>query len=191
MRDLSLHILDIVQNSLAAGSTEVEIRIHESLSEDLLVLQVKDNGRGIPEGMLPRVADPFTTSRKTREVGLGLSLLKEAAERCSGGLEIYSEEGRGTDVVARFRHDHFDRAPLGDMGETISVLIAANPDRNFLYEHRVDGETYLLETRLIRQILGTVGLDNPTILDFVRQDVQIGLKKIGAASFPKIMEVLK
>jgi hypothetical protein len=186
-----MHILDIVQNSLAAGSTEVEIRIQERLTEDLLVIEVKDNGRGIPRGMLPRVTDPFITSRKTREVGLGLSLLKEAAERCCGDLEVHSEEGRGTAVVARFRHDHFDRAPLGDMGETISVLIAANPEREFLYEHRVDGEAYLLETRQMRQILGSVGLDDPVVIDFVRQDVQMGLKKIGAASFPKIMEVLK
>jgi anti-sigma regulatory factor (Ser/Thr protein kinase) len=191
MRDLSMHVLDIVQNSLAAGSSEVEIRIHESLREDLLVIEVKDNGRGIPKGMLPRVTDPFITSRQTREVGLGLSLLKEAAERCSGRLEVHSEEGRGTTVVACFRHDHFDRAPLGDMGETLSVLIAGNPDRDFLYEHRVDDRTYLLETRQMRQILGSVGLEDPTVLDFVRQDIEMGLKKIGAASFPKILEVLR
>ena len=191
MRDLSMHVLDIVQNSLAAGSTEVEIRIHEHLPEDLLVMVVKDNGRGIPKGMLPRVTDPFITSRQTREVGLGLSLLKEAAERCAGGLEVYSEEGRGTTVVASFRHDHFDRAPLGDMGETLGVLIAANPDLDFLYEHRVDDRTYLLDTRQMRQILGSVGLEDPTVLDFVRRDIEMGLKKIGAASFPKILEVLK
>ncbi len=191
MRDLSMHVLDIVQNSLTAGSTEVEIRIHEHLPEDLLVMEVKDNGRGIPKRMLPRVTDPFITSRRTREVGLGLSLLKEAAERCCGGLEVHSEEGRGTTVVACFRHDHLDRAPLGDMAETLGVLIAANPDRDFLYEHRVDDRMYLLDTRQMRRILGPVELEDPTVLDFVRRDIETGLKKIGAARFPKILEVLK
>jgi hypothetical protein len=191
MLELSMHILDIVQNSLAAGSTRVEIRIQEDLPQDLLVIEVKDNGRGISDAMLPRVTDPFVTSRTTRPVGLGLPLLKEAAERCEGCLEVYSEENRGTRVVARFRLDHFDRAPLGDMGETVGILIAGNPSVDFLYEHRVDARIYLLETQEMRQILGSVGLDDPSVLDFVRQDIQMGLKKIGAATFPKIMEVLR
>ena len=186
-----MHILDIAQNSLAAGSTWVEIRIQEDLQADLLVIEVRDNGRGIAEAMLPRVTDPFVTSRTTREVGLGLPLLKEAAERCEGCLQVRSEEGRGTTVVARFRLDHFDRAPLGDMGETMGILIAANPNVDFLYEHRVDEQVYIMETREMRQVLGPVGLDDPSVLDFVRQDIQIGLKKIGAATFPKIMEVLR
>src|SRR3972149_2652803 len=154
MLELSMHILDIAQNSLAAGSTRVEIRIGEDLPADLLVIEVRDNGRGSSEAMLPRVTDPFVTSRTTREVGLGLPLLKEAAERCEGCLEVRSEEGQGTTVVARFRLDHFDRAPLGDMGETMGGLIAANPNVDFLYEHRVDARIYLLETREMRQGFG-------------------------------------
>ena len=191
MLELSMHILDIVQNSLAAGSTRVEIRIREDLAADLLLIEVQDNGRGISEAMLARVVDPFVTSRTTREVGLGLPLLKEATERCEGCLEVHSEEGRGTTVVARFRLDHFDRAPLGDMGETVGILIAANPHVDFLYEHRVDAQVYTLETMEMRQVLGPVGLDDPSVLDFVRQDIHMGLKKIGAATFPKIMEVLR
>ncbi len=191
MLELSMHILDIAQNSLAAGSTWVEIRIQEDLPADLLVIEVRDNGRGIAEAMLPRVTDPFVTSRTTREVGLGLPLLKEAAERCAGCLQVRSEEGRGTTVVARFRLDHFDRAPLGDMGETMGILIAANPNVDFLYEHRVNEQVYVMETREMRQVLGPVGLDDPSVVDFVRQDIQMGLKKIGAATFPKIMEVLR
>ena len=191
MLELSMHILDVVQNSLAAGSTRVEIRIQEDLRADLLMIEVQDNGRGISEAMLPRVTDPFVTSRKTREVGLGLPLLKEAAERCEGGLQVYSEKDRGTRVVVRFRLDHFDRAPLGDMGETMGILISANPEVDFLYEHRVGQRIYVMETRQMRQVLGPVGFDDPAILDFVRQDIQMGLKKIGAATFPKIMEVLR
>ena len=191
MLELSMHILDIVQNSLAAGSTRVEIRIREDLPADLLMIEVRDNGRGISEAMLPRVTDPFVTSRTTREVGLGLPLLKEATERCEGCLEVRSEEGQGTTVSARFRLDHFDRAPLGNMGETMGILIAGNPKVDFLYEHWVDEQIYTLETREMRQVLGPIGLDDPSVLDFVRQDIQMGLKKIGAATFPKIMEVLR
>jgi hypothetical protein len=191
MQELSMHILDIVQNSLAAGATRVDIRIREALAEDLLMIEVRDNGRGISQEVLSRVMDPFFTSRTTREVGLGLSLFKEATERTGGYLEVHSEEGKGTWVIARFHLDHFDRAPLGDMGETLGVLISGNPEVDFFYEHRVDGQIYFLETRKMREILGPVGLDDPSVLDFVRQDIQIGLKKIGAATFPKVMEVLR
>jgi hypothetical protein len=191
MLELSMHILDIVQNSLAAGSTRVEIRIREDLPEDLLIIEVKDNGRGISDAMLPRVTDPFVTTRTTRQIGLGLSLLKEAAERCGGCLEVYSVKDRGTRVVARFRLDHFDRAPLGDMGETMGILITGNPRVDFLYEHRVDAKKYTLETMEMREILGSIGLEDPSVLDFVRQDVERGLKTIGAATFPKATEVLR
>lgn len=186
-----MHILDIVQNSLTAGATRIEIRIREASAEDLLIIEVGDNGRGIVPEILWRVMDPFFTSRTTREVGLGLSLFKEATERTGGDLEVQSEEGKGTRVMARFRLDHFDRAPLGDMGETLGVLISGNPEVDFLYEHRVEGQIYSLETREMREILGPVGLDDPSVLDFIRQDIRSGLKKIGAATFPKAMEVLR
>jgi len=186
-----MHILDIAQNSLSAGSTRVEIRIREEVKADLLVIEVADNGRGICGRMLNRVTDPFVTSRTTREVGLGLPLLKEAAERCEGNLEVHSEEGRGTKVVARFQLDHFDRAPLGNIEETLSVLIGGNPEVDFIYEHWVDEQEYRLDTREMRQVLGPVKLDDPFVLDFLRQDIRGGLKKIGAARFHKIMEVLR
>ena len=191
MQELALHILDIVQNSLAAGATRVEIRIQENLKQDLLVIEVQDNGKGIPPMILPQVTDPFLTSRTTRPVGLGLSLLKAAAERCRGSLEVHSAEGRGTTVTARFQLNHFDRAPMGDMGETMGVLVTSNPGVDFYYEHRVDGGKYTLATKEIRKVLAPVGLDDPAVLQFVRQDIQGGLKKIGAATFPKIKEVLR
>ena len=191
MLELSMHILDVVQNSLAAQATLVEIRVREDLQKDRLSIEVKDNGRGIPGALTQRVTDPFFTSRTTREVGLGLPLLKEAAERCCGHLEIQSQEGQGTKVTAHFQLDHFDRAPLGDMGETLAILITGNPGVDFFYEHEVDGKSYRLETREMREILKPMGLEDPSVLYFIRQDVQKGLKKIGAATFPKIMEVLR
>jgi len=191
MLELSMHVLDLAQNSLAAGATLVEIGVREDLPKDLLTIKVKDNGRGMPADLARKVTDPFYTSRTTREVGLGLSLFKEAAERCDGYLTVESEEGQGTRVTAFFRLDHFDRAPLGDMGETVAILITGNPEVDFTYEHEVDGKCYRLATREMREILGPVGLEEASVLSFIKQDLNEGLKKIGAATFPKITEVLR
>ncbi|RPJ41532.1 MAG: ATP-binding protein, partial [Deltaproteobacteria bacterium] len=155
MLELSLHIMDLVQNSLVAGAKRVEIRIVESLAEDRLIIEIQDDGQGIPEEMLSRVTDPFVTSRKARAVGLGLPLFKNAAERCGGGMEVHSEMGRGTRVLAWFRLDHLDRAPLGNIGETMGILITGNPRVDFVYEQRVDGKTYRLETPEMKEVLGS------------------------------------
>lgn len=187
-----MHILDLVQNSLEAGASLVEIRIEEEPSKDLMVIEIQDNGRGIPQEMQPRVTDPFTTSRNTRPVGLGLSLCKAAAERCGGKLQIESHWGRGTKINVTFQYDHFDRAPLGDMGETLAMLISANPKIDFSYSHRVGHKRYSLDTRVMREILGgDIALDRSAVVEFIKEDVRRGLKNIGAEAFPKAMEVLK
>ena len=191
MLELSLHIMDLAQNSLAAGATRVEVRIEEFLAEDRLIIEIRDNGRGIPEEMIPRVTDPFVTSRKARAVGLGLPLFKNAAERCGGGMRVHSEAGRGTEVLAWFRLDHLDRAPLGNIGETMGILITANPRVDFVYEHRVDGKAYRLETPAMKEILGPIPIDDPAVLEYVRRDIEEGLRKIGAGTFPKTLKLLK
>lgn len=191
MLELALHIMDLVQNSLAAGATRVWLEIEESLAEDRLKIEIRDNGRGIPGEMISRVTDPFVTSRKARAVGLGLPLFKEAAERCGGGMEVHSETGRGTKVLAWFRLDHIDRAPLGNIGETMEVLIGGNPGVEFVYEHRVDGKAYRLETAAMKKELGTVPLDDPAVLGFVRRDIEEGLKEIGAGTFPRAAKLLR
>ena len=177
MLELSLHILDLVQNSLRAQASAVEIQIQEDLEKDRLIIAVSDNGQGMSPEIAKRVIDPFYTTRTTREVGLGVPLLKEAAERCGGHLEVHSEKGKGTQILASFQLGHLDRAPLGDMGETLAILITGNPEVDFLYEHRVNGQAYRLDTRDMRDVLGPVGLEDPSIFTFIRQDVQQGLKK--------------
>ena len=186
-----MHILDLVQNSLRAQATAVEIQIQEELGEDLLTIVVSDNGQGMSPENVKRVIDPFYTTRTTREAGLGVPLLKEAAERCGGHLEVHSERGKGTQIRASFQLGHLDRAPLGDMGETLAILITGNPQVDFLYDHRVDGQAYRLDTREMREILGTVGLEDPSIFAFIREDIRQGLKKIGASTFPQILHLLQ
>ncbi len=186
MQELSYHILDLVQNALTAGSSRVFIRIWEDGPRGLLTIEVEDNGRGMKEEVVRRAAHPFVTSRQNSNIGLGLALLKEAAESCGGSLEISSKEGKGTRVRAQFQLHHVDRAPLGDLGETMETLIAANPEVYFRYVHQVNQESYTLDTEEMKRVLGPEGFSSPEVLDFVRRDVHEGLKKIGASFIPQM-----
>ncbi len=158
MEELSLHILDIAENSVAAGATLIGIEITEDKEADLLSITVTDNGKGMSEDMVKNVVDPFTTGRTTRRVGLGIPLLKLAAELTGGGIEIESEEGKGTRVFARFGYSHIDRQPLGDIASTMHQLMIMNENTDFLYSHKVDGTEFKLDTREVKEILGGVSL---------------------------------
>jgi len=168
---LSLHILDIVQNSIVAGADLIEIEIEEDRGRDYLLISIRDNGRGIPKEDLLRVTDPFYTSRETRRVGLGLSLLQQAALQCDGDLEVKSGQDRGTEVKAYFKHSHIDRMPLGDMAKTMSILIGANPQIDFCYHHRLEGDEFKLDARLLRENLDGVPLNDHNVIAFILQEV--------------------
>jgi hypothetical protein len=179
MRELSLHILDVLQNSLEAGATLVELTIEEDLTADRLTITVQDNGRGMDEAQLARIFDPFYTTRKTRHVGLGVPLFKAATERCNGNLTVTSQVGMGTVVRAIFQRSHIDRAPLGDMtGTLMSFILAGTCDVHYL--HRVDGKEFEFHTAAIKAELGDVPLAHPS----VRQWLQgfIGEGEVGLAA---------
>lgn len=178
MEDLSLHILDIVENSVSAGAKRVEIRIVEDTKKNVLSIEIKDNGRGIDEETLKKVLDPFYTTRTTRRVGLGLSLLLQSAKEAGGDMSIKSEQGVGTVVNAYFRRDHIDRKPLGNIADSIVVLVAGSPDVDFFFEHKVDGRTYSIDMREIRSELETVPLNSPEVLQIIRKDIMEGLREI-------------
>lgn len=172
MRELALHILDIAQNSLEAGATDIEIAIHEDLERDQLDIQVTDNGRGMDAEMLSKVLDPFVTTRTTRRMGLGLPLFAAAAERCAGKLDIFSEPGQGTTVTATFQHSHIDRAPLGDMQATLMAVILADERVRIRYSHLVADKAFELDTDEIRQELEGVPLNYGPITQWLRQYIQ-------------------
>ena len=134
MEDLSLHILDIAENSVAAKADRVEIRIAIDKKNDLLSLEIIDNGTGMDKDIVKKVLDPFYTSKTVRRVGLGLSLLSESAKAANGKLTIESEKGKGTRVRTEFQFSHIDRKPLGDIDQTIITLVMGNPDVDFFYE---------------------------------------------------------
>ncbi len=147
---MSLHILDIVENSIRAKASKIKIRVVEDRAQDLLTIEIKDNGQGIDEGTVKKVLDPFFTTRTTRKVGLGLPLLSQAARESGGDVQIESEVGRGTRVKATFGYSHIDRKPLGNMETTLTTLIAGNPETDFIYEHKKDELEYRLDTKEIR-----------------------------------------
>lgn len=153
MKDLALHILDIVHNAISAKATLIEVDIRESENEDLLTLVIKDNGRGIAPQMLATVTDAYTTSRTTRKVGMGLPLLRQNAEQSGGGISLESEVGVGTTVSAKFGLQHIDRPPLGEISGVIVDLAASRPEVEFVYRHTTAVESYCFDTREVKEAL--------------------------------------
>ena len=167
MRELSLNVLDIAQNSLSAGASLVEIAVSEDTEKDELVISVRDNGRGMTPEQAARVRDPFYTTRTTRKVGMGIPLFRMAAEMTGGSLDIVSEPGKGTAVTASFSLSHIDRMPLGDMAGTVTALIRLNPGVDFVYRHTVDGRSFEMDTRELRAQLGDVPLSEPDVMEWI------------------------
>ena len=174
MEELSLHVLDIVQNSISAGATLIEVEIIEDKENDTLTITVKDNGCGMKEEVLKKVTDPFTTGRKTRRVGLGIPLLKLAAEMTGGHISLESKVGVGTKISAVFRLSHIDRQPLGDIASTMHQLIIMNEQTDFLYLHKAGEKEFLLDTREIKKVLDGVSLKEHEVmlwlLDFIKEN---------------------
>ncbi|MCG8538915.1 MAG: ATP-binding protein [Clostridia bacterium] len=178
MKELSMHILDIVQNSIVAGASLIKITIKEEFREDTFVITIEDNGKGMGEEELARVTNPFFTSRKTRKVGLGVPMFKASAEACDGEFKIRSEKGVGTYVEAKFKHSHIDRPPLGNMPDTIVVLIVSDINIDFIYEHVKNSKEYILNTKKIKEVIDEVPINSSEVLDWIKNNVIEGLKEL-------------
>ena len=146
MRELSLNILDIAQNSITAGATLIAIRVAEDTAADRLTIAVQDDGKGMTAEQVARVMDPFYTTRTTRKVGMGIPLFRMAAQQTGGDLSIDSTPGAGTTVTATFGLSHIDRMPLGNMADTMCILMGCNEQINFSFTYRV-GEKAFTPTR--------------------------------------------
>lgn len=178
VEELSLHVLDIAENSVRAGAKNVSIAIRRDEEEGFLVIEVQDDGRGMTEEEQKAVFDPFFTRRTERRVGLGLPFLAQAAEACEGGVDLCSAPGRGTRVRARFRLGHIDLQPMGDLAETVTALLAGWPDRNFRFRYARGAEAFELDTEEIRRHLGDVPLCDPTVLTFLRRSMREGMREV-------------
>ena len=177
MVELSLHVLDIAQNSIKAGASLVEIEINENTIANTLVITITDNGCGMAPDFLKDVTNPFRTTRTTRKVGLGLSMFKSAAELTGGSFSIWSEQGKGTKVKAEFVHNSIDRQPIGDMAATLTTVINANPSIDYVYKHSYNGNEFDFDTRQMREALGAeVNLSENDVLlwidDYIKNETE-------------------
>ena len=178
MNELSLHILDICQNSIKADASLVEITICEDTVTNLYTIVIKDNGTGMNKKTLSQVSDPFFTTRTTRKVGMGVSLFKMAAELCEGTFTIESTVGVGTIVTASFVKSHIDRAPLGAIDETVTILMLNESDIDILYKHTVNDKEYIFDTREVRQVLDGIPFTDYSVIEWVKNNIKDGINII-------------
>ena len=173
MEDLSLHVLDIVENSIVAGAKNIEVQVLEDIKKGLLSITIIDNGAGMDEDVLTKALDPFVTTKQDRRIGLGLPLFAEAAKMAGGNLLVESKKGKGTKIKASFQYNHIDRKPLGDMSETIITLVIGNPEINLRYTHKTNDEICFLDTKELKSQLGEIPINS-------LQGIQIVKKVLGS-----------
>lgn len=172
MKELSLNILDITENSVKAGASFTEIIIEED--SDVLTLTIRDNGCGMDEETVNAATNPFYTTRTTRKVGLGLPLLKLAAEQTGGSVSVESRDikkfpqNHGTQVRAVFNKNHIDFTPLGDIISSVVTLIQGHPDTDFLFSHKKGGKEVTLDTRELRRVLEDVPLNSYEVIAWIK-----------------------
>lgn len=178
MKDLSMHILDIIQNSIRANASCVELNILENKQSNTYTIIIQDNGEGMDDEILSRVLDPFFTTRTTRKVGLGLPLLKQNAERTGGYLIVKSKPREGTRIEASFAHNNIDRPSLGDISGTIMIVVGANPNLKIVYKHETEFGTYEFNTDEVKEVLEGVPISNAEILIYLKGMIKDNLKRI-------------
>ena len=189
MREIALHLLDIAENSVAADSQNISLHVREDLSQDRLSVSVIDDGNGMDAATAQRVQDPFYTTRTTRNVGLGIPLLKLAAEMAEGSFSLQSEPDRGAWVEAEFRHSHIDRLPLGDLSTTFLTLLISHPQINWTFLYRVSDQAgqsrdFLLESAELKSQLGDISLTEPQVLTFLRNLFEEGITAVALQPVP-------
>lgn len=180
MKELSMHVYDLMENSTAANAKDVWLTIEDLKSENVFRFTIKDNGKGMSPEFLARVTDPYTTSRTTRKVGLGLPLIKMNTENCGGGMTIESELGNGTTLRFWFQHDHWDRPPMGDLTGTLVMLVSQHEDIHFVIRYVTDQDEFVFDTDDVKEALGGMSMNDLTIIKYLKEMVAENLEAIGA-----------
>ena len=180
MKDIALHILDIAQNSISAGSAIINIGVNEDHEKDILVLQIDDNGQGMDLETVKRVTDPYYTSRTTRRVGLGIPLLMHNARQAGGSFSVSSDPGKGTRITALFRLSHIDIPPRGDIAGVISLLAGANPEIDFIYRYSAGSAEYVFDTREVKDVLQDVPVSEPAVIRYMKEMIEENSRDITA-----------
>lgn len=188
MREIALHLLDIINNSVSAGAKNITLDINEDYQADVLNLKITDDGKGIDPETLRRIVDPFYTTRTTRRVGLGIPLFKAAAEACNGHFSIESQVGVGTQVTASFQHSHIDRMPLGDIATTMLELVIGSPDIHWMLNYTVNDSTFVFDDAEIKRVLEGVPLSDPAVIKFLREYLHEGIEEIKPVGVTKLIK---
>lgn len=178
MKDISYHILDIVQNSIHAGASLIHIHIEENPVAGTLELTITDNGCGMDAEMVQQVIDPFFTTSLKKKVGLGLPLLKQNAELTGGNFQLKSVPQKGTVVKAFFYKEHIDMIPMGDLAMTMRTLVSANPQLDFSYSHQIGKSIFELNTDEIRKELEGIPLNHPDVLRYISEYIRTNQKAL-------------
>ena len=183
MRELSDNIMDIAQNSISAGAALTEVHVKVSHADNLITITFRDNGCGMSEELVKSVIEPFTTTRKTRKVGLGLPLLKQTAEMTGGALDIQSTVGVGTTVTATFGLEHIDRPPMGDVAGAWFSLVVMNPEKDFLFTYDYDGQAFTFDTREIRAAVAPIPLNQMEISAWIQECLKSEINELHGGNF--------
>ncbi len=183
MRELADNIMDIAQNSISAGASLTEVHVRVSREEGLITFTFRDDGCGMSEELVKSVTEPFTTTRKTRKVGLGLPLLKQTAEMTGGRMDIQSTLGVGTVVTATFGLDHIDRPPMGDVAGAWFSLVVMNPEADFLFTYRVDGADFTFDTREVREAVAPLPLNQMEIAAWIKDCISQEINELHGGRF--------
>ncbi len=180
MKEIALNILDIVRNSVRAGAKNILVEVEESDQSNSMVIKIIDDGKGMEVELLRKVDDPYTTSRKTRTVGMGIPLLKHHVEMTGGSFHIESEINKGTILKAVFVKDHIDRQPLGDIPGVFKLMLISENDINFEYKHSTDKGEFRLSTKEAKEILEVENFSDITLASEVVNVLRENLLDIGA-----------
>ena len=170
MKELSMHVYDLMENSIAANASEIKLTIRDSIKDNIYAFTIEDNGKGMSPEFLAKVTDPYTTTRTTRKVGLGLPLIKMNTENCGGGMKIESEVGKGTRLDFWFQHNHWDRPPM---------LCSQHEDRHIIYTHTTDTGEFVFDTDEVKEALDGASMNDLSIFRYLKEMVKENLEEIG------------
>ena len=178
MNDLSLHIIDIIQNSLSAGAKRIGLAIKEDSANDRLTISIEDNGKGMAPEVAARLGDPFYTTRTTRKVGMGIPLFKQSAMQSGGNLSVESEPGKGTTVTAWFELGNIDRPPLGDVANSFVLMVSANPQIHFTLSYVVNENEYTFDSVEVAEVLGDIELSDVRVIRMLEEMIKENIKEL-------------
>lgn len=181
MKELAMHVYDLMENSTAANSKDIKLTIRDSILDNDFHFTIEDNGKGMSPEFLAKVTDPYTTSRTTRKVGLGLPLIKMNTENCGGGMRLSSELGKGTTLEFWFQHNHWDRPPMGDITGTLVMLVSQHEDIHFVIKYITDKDEFVFDTDEVKEALGGMSMNDLGIIKMLKEMISENLQEIGAS----------